>query len=229
MSLGNLINNLYESDKEIIYKILFEQNTNIMKDIIFRNDISKSGIVDFLIYKLESGDKSMLSFFKDVLRNGYQKKGLEKFINTVLKDKKNLVGIELGSFCGNSSEMFIDSGAFDKLYCIDAFDGIYGKYTEQIFNERFKDNEKIIKIKNYTNNAVNNFTYASIDFIYIDADHNYNSVKQDILNYFPKIKNGGIVAGHDYCEAWTGVIQAVNETFGKPIEVFEDSSWYVIK
>lgn len=62
------------------------------------------------------------------------------------------------------------------------------------------------------------------DAIFIDADHSYDSVKADITNYLPKLKKGGILAGHDYDSVhFPGVIQAVDEHFGKDnIEVFHE-------
>lgn len=197
--------------------------------MVFRNDVGKNEIMSFCLEKLNQNDKMMYKFFKSILRNGDQKQGLQDFIDEVLSDKKDLIGIELGSYCGNSSEMFINSGCFEKLYCIDSWNGIESKFTEKIFDETLSKNQKIIKIKDLTLNVSKQFQYGSIDFIYIDANHDYDSVKNDILHYFPKIKNGGIISGHDYCESWKGVINAVNEIFGKPIKVFKDGSWYIIK
>lgn len=52
----------------------------------------------------------------------------------------------------------------------------------------------------------------SLDMVYIDADHSYEAVREDILKWFPKVKMGGIFSGHDYnpCGGF-GVHQAVNE------------------
>jgi len=48
-----------------------------------------------------------------------------------------------------------------------------------------------------------------LDFAYIDAAHDYESVKQDLALWFPKVRPGGILAGHDYPEP--GVRAAVDE------------------
>lgn len=61
--------------------------------------------------------------------------------------------------------------------------------------------------------VVNNFGDESLDFVFIDANHDYESVKNDILAWMPKIKNGGILAGHDYFGS--GVKQAVDEILGE--------------
>jgi hypothetical protein len=58
--------------------------------------------------------------------------------------------------------------------------------------------------------AVNQYPNRSLDFVFIDASHEYNDVKKDILSWYPKIKKGGFIAGHDYT-TFDGVKQAVNE------------------
>ncbi|MBA0085864.1 MAG: class I SAM-dependent methyltransferase [Acidobacteria bacterium Pan2503] len=53
----------------------------------------------------------------------------------------------------------------------------------------------------------------SVDAVFIDADHEYESVCKDIDAWLPKVKPGGIIAGHDYTPELPGVIRAVNERF----------------
>lgn len=48
----------------------------------------------------------------------------------------------------------------------------------------------------------------SLDYAYIDADHSYEHVKEDIISWYPKTK---FLAGDDYGGSHTGVVQAVNE------------------
>lgn len=70
----------------------------------------------------------------------------------------------------------------------------------------------------------------SLDFVFIDADHTYESVKQDIELWLPKAKS--IICGHDYggkndrMGAW-GVKRAVNEAFGDRVEVCAGLVWAV--
>jgi len=52
----------------------------------------------------------------------------------------------------------------------------------------------------------------TFDFIYIDACHLYESVLWDMEHYFPKLKKGGILGGHDYFDSHAfGVVKAVDE------------------
>ena len=67
----------------------------------------------------------------------------------------------------------------------------------------------------------------SLDAVFIDADHKYESVKADILAWMPKVKKGGILAGHDYILVHNGVIRAVDELVEYP-EIIRDC-WLKIK
>jgi len=54
---------------------------------------------------------------------------------------------------------------------------------------------------------------GSQDFVFIDADHRYEAVVEDIRLWRPKVKAGGLLCGHDFCAGWPGVMQAVRELF----------------
>jgi predicted O-methyltransferase YrrM len=49
----------------------------------------------------------------------------------------------------------------------------------------------------------------SLDLVFIDANHSYDYVKKDIIKYTPKLKENGLLTGHDI--DYPGVNQAVNE------------------
>jgi hypothetical protein len=65
----------------------------------------------------------------------------------------------------------------------------------------------------------------SVDLVYIDASHGYRAVKQDIKEWLPKVRPGGYITGHDYSRFWPTVVRAVDESMGKPQQIFDDSSW----
>ena len=73
-------------------------------------------------------------------------------------------------------------------------------------------------IRDFTHNAVKLFDDNSIDFVFIDACHEYKYVLQDIQDWYPKVKSSGIIGGDDYfqCVATKGrrmVQEAVNNFF----------------
>lgn len=75
--------------------------------------------------------------------------------------------------------------------------------------------------------AAEMFKDRSLSFVFIDANHNYGPVKSDIAAWLPKIRPGGIIAGHDYHAAdWPGVTQAVDEAFGDRVQQM-GTSWLV--
>jgi hypothetical protein len=160
-------------------------------------------------------------------------------------DLEGKVGIEIGVGNGVFSNEILANSKLKKLYSIDCWE--YNQFNSDpivSYNNTVRtlkpygDRSQIIKA--YANLAVDSFEDQSIDFIYIDGDHNYEPVKRDILLYYPKIKIGGILSGHDYSQNWPGVVQAVNEIFldlnldvqriniGTPSDD-GDPSWVVIK
>lgn len=166
---------------------------------------------------------------------------LEDLIKDYLTGKKDLIGIEIGSYAGESAEMFVKSGAFKQLYCIDPWEMNYDPSdctgdeglleAEKAFDARFKDSPVVVKIKDKSEDAVSMFRNETIDFIYIDGNHQYESVKRDLELYVPKIKLRGIIAGHDYGGPTTpGATLAINEYFGiEPDSRYPDYSWVYIK
>ena len=68
-----------------------------------------------------------------------------------------------------------------------------------------------------------------LDFVYIDGNHQYDYVINDIKLSLKKLKKNGIISGHDYgSKIHMGVTQAVQEIFTKPDIVFKDKSWLVM-
>lgn len=136
--------------------------------------------------------------------------------------------IEVGSWLGKSAsymgvEIF-NSQKNIKFYCVDTWLGspehhkmglcdgrdLYAEFLRNI--EPIKSS--IIPYKMTSVEASKLFEDESIDFIFIDACHDYESVKSDLHSWFPKVKNGGVIAGHDYYEnKWLGVKKAVDEFF----------------
>lgn len=60
--------------------------------------------------------------------------------------------------------------------------------------------------------AAKRFELGSLDLVFIDANHSYESVKQDLEAWVPLVRPGGVVSGHDY-NGFAGVTPAVDEHF----------------
>ncbi len=169
--------------------------------------------------------------------DGRCKDGLIELISTAEKALgRGLKMVEIGSYAGESSEIFARSGVFSKVICVDPWTNgydprDYASKTTELAEKKFdKVAEKyscIEKLKRYSKQAAEKFEDWSLDLIYIDATHTYEGVKNDIESWFNKIRPGGIISGHDYSTGWGGVMRAVDEKFGKPDKTFRDSSWLV--
>jgi predicted O-methyltransferase YrrM len=123
--------------------------------------------------------------------------------------------VEIGSYKGMSTAFMaveiINSGKNIRFECIDPMEMGVGSwtcnedeqqgYTEADFNERLASVKGYYKLhKMSSNDAVNSFEDGSIDFLMIDGDHSYEAVKQDIENYLPKMRSGGLIVGDDAYE-----------------------------
>jgi predicted O-methyltransferase YrrM len=77
--------------------------------------------------------------------------------------------------------------------------------------------------------AVSLYENRSLDFIFIDASHEYEDVKKDIIAWYPKLKLGGIIAGHDYT-SYDGVKKAVDEILiNKNLNIRLENSYWIHK
>ncbi len=101
--------------------------------------------------------------------------------------------------------------------------------AQNICKGRLDDfNHKLIWHKKFSIEAANEIDDQSLDIVFIDGNHAYEYVKQDIELWKPKVKTGGILAGHDL--DWKdapGVRQAVEESFGIDWNLGPDMVWWL--
>jgi predicted O-methyltransferase YrrM len=127
--------------------------------------------------------------------------------------------VEIGSWNGRSSRAIADNLSYDgDLWCVDNWsdggDGEGGgREAEREFDLHLGEFPSVCKVKMSSLGAARFFTKTCVrfDLIFIDADHSYESVKADILAWRPLLREGGVLAGHDFSDAWPGVQRAVRE------------------
>ncbi len=162
-------------------------------------------------------------------------------------------GAEIGVLAGTYAEILHQSIPNLFLYAIDPWvcsDDYHDYRRWKIINQAYE--EAVKKLSPYHNkiirmtsmDAVKDFADESLDFVYIDGNHKYDFVKQDLEAWTPKVKKSGVVAGHDYYVSTRnrGVIEAVDEYIKEhgyelrltervntPLRDNLHPSWYFIK
>ena len=119
----------------------------------------------------------------------------------------DLIGVEIGVFCGENAYNILSHLSIKTLYLIDP----YKEYIDFIYHSENKQNNAEIKAKKKLNKFNDKIKWLkmpsgeaytkipnNLDFIYIDGNHNYEYVLKDMQLYYPKLKKGGIMGGHDY-------------------------------
>jgi hypothetical protein len=116
--------------------------------------------------------------------------------------------VEVGCWKGRTT-FVIGNSFFDfELYCVDHFygseehqDQLKGSSTKEDFLKTIKYTRDISKINILEMTSVEaskNFEDNSLDCVFIDGSHDYENVVLDIESWLPKLKNSGIMIGHDY-------------------------------
>lgn len=125
---------------------------------------------------------------------------------------KGLKIVELGVFRGDFSKIIYEICKPSELYLVDLYDGYVtsgdkdGKHIQTIYLEtemnrlinEFKDNDVVKIVKSSTVEFLSNCQDDYFDLVYIDADHSYNGVTNDLELSYQKVKIGGYICGHDY-------------------------------
>jgi lipopolysaccharide biosynthesis glycosyltransferase len=161
--------------------------------------------------------------------------------------------VEIGVYKGDFSKKILNQINPDEHWAIDPWekqenyqDIVNSKNFNNVYKEAKEnlcDRKNCNMVRDYGENYVDNFEDSSLDFVYIDARHDYDSVLKDIKLWYPKVRKGGIIAGHDYLDGEYafeenkhstvfGVKKAVDEFFGEEkIRYTMESllkSWFVV-
>ena len=185
---------------------------------------------------------------KDLIKNGAQfaypiQWRRWEVINVFITQFNWKVGVEIGVNEGENIFEVTKNNPTLKMYGVDPYkiqkeNTLYekymgGEYTDNSLNIiKRKTLKKALKYPNLeiivdtSINASKQFEKESIDFVFIDGDHSYESVKNNIKYWEPKVKKHGLIMGHDY--NWGDVARAVGENFTE-VWMMPDSVWAASK
>ncbi len=139
--------------------------------------------------------------------------------------------VEIGVHRGEFSKQIYDLLIPGFLVLIDPFETGGKRYDEDmgftqvaysteddyvlVYNKFEEDSDTVFVYRDFSFSAIKDEYFEEdeyFDFIYIDGSHLYEDVKRDLNDWLPKLKDGGIIGGHDYiAQPSFGVIPAVDE------------------
>jgi hypothetical protein len=151
----------------------------------------------------------------------------------------NLTGAEIGVYKGDNAEFILSIIQPKMLYLVDPWNNFLDQDSNEIIGEvQYLETQQRLKeygnkrlIKKTSLEASKLFKDEEFNFVYIDADHSYDGVSQDLHLWYSKVKNGGILSGHDYHKDMLGVVMAVNEFCDehKLKLMYALTDWWVVK
>ena len=147
---------------------------------------------------------------KDIDLRVRRKRGIPELVKQLGLTGK---GVEIGVKLGDFSELILSQSDLSVLYSIDPWqtfsikdydDGANAPQREQderyqsTVNRLSKFNERSVIIRKTSKDAVTEFRDNELDFIFIDGNHGYEYVKEDLHLWWPKVRLGGLFSGDDY-------------------------------
>jgi hypothetical protein len=152
--------------------------------------------------------------------------------------------VEIGAWKGKSvcyaAVEIINSGKNITIDSVDTWEGSPGEpvlmndksVIEGTLYDEFIRNIEPVKhivnpVKMLSVEAAKQYSDKSLFFVFIDGSHLYESVKEDIIAWLPKVKSGGFIGGHDIDqpEEFNGVRKAVDELIGEKNVIIYNKGW----
>lgn len=146
-------------------------------------------------------------------KTSYQKRQLSKTREQIIPGLLNTIsakkGVEIGVFKGGWSKHLLENWN-GTLYMIDPWRPLGEEYDDASNHAMHTDayeramesirglEDRGFMLRGLGEQIVDIFEDDSLDFVYIDGNHAYDYVKQDMELWWPKLKKGGLFAGHDY-------------------------------
>lgn len=156
----------------------------------------------------------------------------------VLNELDFRIGVEVGVASGEYSAVLARANPQMKLFGIDPYvpHNDYKDYTSMRTFETLRNGaiKKLNSRKNYefiekfSMDAVKEFGDETLDFVYIDANHDFVNVTNDIYEWSKKVKPGGIIAGHDYLFSSNNHTIHVKNVLPAYTAAYKIKPWFVL-
>jgi SAM-dependent methyltransferase len=148
------------------------------------------------------------------------------------------VGVEIGVESGKYSEILCKANPNLSLFSVDAWKAYrgYRDHTRQEKLNGFYENTvkrlapypKCTVVRKFSLDAVKDFEDNSIDFVYIDGNHNFYNCTADIYHWSRKVRPGGIISGHDYARHKGKVDIHVVDVVNAYTRAYDIKPWFIL-
>jgi len=142
-------------------------------------------------------------------------------------------GAEVGVRKGAFSKVLCEANPDLHMFCVDPWMPYGGrKYTKEKQDHLYEIAQETLKpydvtfIRKTSMDAVKNFEYNSLDFVYIDGNHKFDFVMEDIIHWHRRVRPGGIVACHDFHYGSNVEVVMAVDAFTRANHI---DPWYVTK
>lgn len=199
----------------IVHKIMKILTPRMLKKANLLSLTHKEAIINPYYNDLVKTPRPSILFMKEYFKN------------------KSIKGAEIGVKEGLNSASILKTLNIDKLYLIDKWES-YRYFNMDEFHskliKKYAKDERVTIIKASSEKAVDKVEDNSLDFVYIDANHDYDYVYQDLEIWYSKVKSKGVIAGHDVFN-WYDVLDAVKDFCVENQIRFDIKlpDWYFIK
>lgn len=161
-------------------------------------------------------------------------RGRSKWLSDLINNRKYVNGVEVGSALGWTAEYVIRTcKSLQEYIVVDDWrpvtEGKLGSFIidnmKEHFMERIGTHPKLKILEGVSWEQAEKVPNDSLDFCFIDASHDYESVLKDLKAWAPKVRPGGILCGHDI--NWEGVETALKELHPDYELAGVDNVWFI--
>jgi hypothetical protein len=176
------------------------------------------------MYELPAVDMSKIKTIQP--RDLRDEAQLSMLLREFSKLKRRNVFIEVGGWKGELSRVM--ACCFSHVIVIDSWPKDSASVSvRRVFLENIAPYKNVSLLSMDGLAAAALFSGGYADCVYVDDMHDYESMVPRLPAWERVIAPGGVIGGHDYSDKFPGVMQAVNERYGKPDMLLSDSTWMV--
>jgi hypothetical protein len=201
-----------------------------MAERLERKTVQPNESLDYIIKKYNIDLTKPSPFELDLCRKNE--------LPALFKDLGFKVGAEVGVFDGIYSEMLCRANPELKLYAVDKWEKypIFHNFHRQYhYNNAYETAKKRLTglnceiIKEWSQDAVGRFEDESLDFVFIDANHDFRHITEDLDSWSKKVRVGGIISGHDFGDSPRSLFCSVETVVRAWTHAYRIHPWFILK